>query len=43
MEKTTQKLTEQGMFGDRKDIMEAFDYAKLICVKDQLALIIYTL
>jgi hypothetical protein len=31
MEKTTQKLTEQGMFGDRKNIMEAFDYAKLIC------------
>ena len=43
MEKTTQKLTEQGMFGDRKDIMEAFDYAKMIAERGPKESYIYNL
>ena len=43
MEKTTQKLTNQGMFGDRKDIMEAFDYAKLICERSTKSDYVYTM
>ena len=43
MEKTTQKLTNQSMFGDRKDIMEAFDYAKLICERSTSADYVYTM
>jgi len=43
MEKTTQKLTEQSMFGDRKNIMEAFDYAKLICERSTKSDYVYTM
>jgi len=42
-EKDTQSLTPQAMFGHRNDIMEAFDYAKLICERSTKADYVYTM